>query len=131
MNTIQCPVCTDSIEYDIETANGFVQCPCGNTVAVPKPAGQSDWRNPIHQGAYHNFLALDKFRTPALVPLLYVLGLLWVSYTAFQLLRVSVPYGLYYWLLAVISVRITCELLLVAFRILDKLGEIQKNTSQQ
>ena len=81
----------------------------------------------------NDFLTFRKMITPVVIQVLFWIGVLVMLIAAIvsfaQGTAASVLSGLVMLILGPLMVRIYCELLIVMFRILDALREIQKNTS--
>lgn len=76
-----------------------------------------------------NFLSFDKMITPKLIPILYlvmVVGVLYVGTTIifsyFTFYRLGL--GLFYIIFGILGARVSCELIIVIFKIYQKLHQI-------
>jgi len=81
----------------------------------------------------NDFLTFRKMITPVVIQVLFWIGVLVMLIAAIvffaQGTGASIVGGLFMLILGPLMVRIYCELLIVAFKILEALREIQKNTS--
>jgi len=73
----------------------------------------------------HPLLKFDKMVTPSIIQVIYFLGLILVVVSGIWLLAEgSIVRGILTIIFGAIMVRVNCELLILLFRIYDRLGEI-------
>ena len=76
----------------------------------------------------NDFLAFRKMITPVIIQIIFWVGILACIITGFQYMQDSAIMGLGILIFGCLMVRVYCELLIIAFKILETLLRIDQNT---